>query len=142
VALVIPAVDELDLRWQAESQYCFVMPAATGMTGTSGGVLRRKGILLTLARPKRPLPTLTPAVREESAQEIRALDIKEIIVAPQSPAVPNWSWHQQAEAVAWVDRLVGEAPEQGPGVYPAYFWKALPSAGDIAAGTVPGGPAA
>jgi hypothetical protein len=143
VALVVPAVNELDLRWQAESHYCFVTPTATGMTGTNRGDLKLEGVLLTLANPSRPMPPTTLAIRAEAAQEIQALDIHEIVVAPQSPAAPNWSPQQQAEAVVWVEWLVGEAPQQGLSVYRAYFWKDLPPVGNIASGhvgTVPGAP--
>ena len=35
VVLLLPAVNELNLRWQAESGFCFVMPTSTGMTGTN-----------------------------------------------------------------------------------------------------------
>ena len=143
VALVVPAVDELDLRWQAESKYCFVTPSATGMTGTNSAHAKLKGVLLALANPRRPMSPTTPAIRAAAAEEMRALDIKEIVVVPQSPAVPNWSPRQQAEAVVWVEWLVGQPPQQGLSTYRAYFWKNLPAVGDIASGhvgPVPGAP--
>ena len=88
VALVVPAVDELDLRWQAESKYCFVTPSATGMTGTNSGDVKLQGVLLTLANPSLAMPPPAPAIRAEAAQEIQTLDIKEIVVAPESPRSP------------------------------------------------------
>jgi hypothetical protein len=143
VALVVPAVNELDLRWQAEANYCFVTPSATGLTGTNSGDIKFRGFLRTLADPLRPMPPTTLAIRAEAAKEIQALDIREIVVVPQSPAAPNWSPQQQAEAVVWVEWLVGQAPQQGLSTYRAYFWKDLPPVADIASGhvgTVPGAP--
>jgi hypothetical protein len=143
VALVVPAVNELDLRWQAEANYCFVTPSATGLTGTNSGDIKVRSFLLTLANPLRPMPPTTLAIRAQAARELQALDIREIVVVPQSPAAPNWSPQQQAEAVVWVEWLVGEAPQQGLSTYRAYFWKDLPPVADIASGhvgTVPGAP--
>jgi hypothetical protein len=143
VALVVPAVNELDLRWQAEAGYCFVTPSATGLTGTNSGDIKNRSFLLTLANPLRPMPPTTLAIRAQAARELQALDIREIVVVPQSPAAPNWSPQQQAEAVVWVEWLVGQAPQQGLSTYRAYFWKDLPPVPDIASGhvaTVPGAP--
>ncbi|HTW06338.1 MAG TPA: hypothetical protein VME46_02445 [Acidimicrobiales bacterium] len=140
VALVVPAINELDLRWQAESRFCFVMPTATGLTGTNAGDVTRTGALLALSDPALAMPLETPAARAEAAQEISDLDIREVVVAPQSPAVPSWGRPQQAQAVAWVEWLLGQAPEQGTGPYPDFVWKDLPPVGEIAsgrAGTVP-----
>jgi len=136
VALVVPAVNELDLRWQAESGFCFVMPSATGLTGTNAGDVARRGVLLTLSNPSFPMPLETPATRAEAAHEVTTLDIHEVIVAPQSPAVPSWGHPQQAQAVAWLEWLLGQAPERGPGPYPDFIWKTLPPIGDIASGQV------
>ncbi|HUB71444.1 MAG TPA: hypothetical protein VL984_13575, partial [Acidimicrobiales bacterium] len=141
VALVVPAVNELDLRWQAESGFCFVMPTATGLTGTNAGDVTRTGALLALSDPSLAMPLETPATRAEAAQEISDLDIRELVVAPQSPAVPSWGDPQQAQAVAWLEWLLGQAPQRGTGSYPDFVWRDLPPVGDIASGrvgTVPG----
>jgi hypothetical protein len=143
VALVVPATNELDLRWQAESGFCFVMPSATGMTGTNKGDLKKRGLLLKLADPVHAMQAPTPALRAEAAQEIQELGIREIVVGPESPAVPNGSPEQQAEAVVWVEWLLGQAPQQGYDMYRSYFWKDLPPVSDIASGhvaIVPGAP--
>jgi hypothetical protein len=142
VALVVPAENELDLRWQAESHFCFAMPTDTGMTGTNAAYRKDLGVLLTVGSPGSALPALTAATRAEAAQEIRRLGIEEIIVAPQSPAVPNWTWADQAQAAAWVQQLVGEAPQKSSDIYYCLVWKSLPPASEIASGRFGPTPAA
>jgi hypothetical protein len=140
VALVVPAINEMDLRWQAEANFCFVMPSDTGMTGTNSGDVGNQGLLLTLGDPGQgPLPT-TSAVRAEAAREIRKLDIAEIVVGPEWPTVPGWTPHGQAEAVAWVAWLLGQAPQQSDDPYITYVWKDLPPVGDIASGRLGAAP--
>ena len=136
VALFLPVVNELDLRWQAESKFCFVMPSDTGMTGTNSGDVTNQGVLFTVGNPTLPMPPMTPAVRAEAAQEIQSLGVKEIVVDPENPASPAWSPQQQAQLVAWVGWLVGQAPLQSHDDYISYVWKHLPPASDIASGHV------
>jgi hypothetical protein len=141
VALLLPAVNELNLRWQPESKFCFVMPSDTGMTGTNQGDVGALGLLLSLSQPGALLPPLTPQTRAEAANEITALDIKEIVIGPESPQVPTWSPDGQAQLVVWLEWLLGQAPLQSHDNYISYIWKDLPSASDIASGkvgTVPG----
>ena len=132
VALVLPIVNELDLRWQAESSFCFAMPSDTGMTGTNSGDVTGQGVLFTVGNPALPLPAMTAAVRAEAAQEIKSLDIQEIIVDPENPASPPGTPQDQAQLVAWVGWLVGQAPLQSTDPYISYVWKHLPPAVDIA----------
>ncbi len=134
VAIVLPVVNELDLRWQAESKFCFVMPSATGMTGTSRTNAQEHGLLFRAGSPSMRKPPLTAAARQEAAQEVRALDIKEIVVSPQSPSQPLWSYQDQAQLVAWVEWLLGQAPRQSHEIYITYVWDSLPPAGEIASG--------
>ena len=134
VALVLPVVNELDLRWQAESKFCFAMPSATGMTGTNRAAGKHHGVLFSAGSPSLRQPPRTPAVREQAAQEIGALGIKEIVVGPQSPAQPLWSYQDQAALVAWVQWLVGQAPRQSHDLYISYVWDDLPPPSAIAAG--------
>ena len=136
VAFVLPVVNELDLRWQAESKFCFVMPSATGMTGTSRAKGQGHGILFKAGSPSMPSPPMTPAARQEAAQEIRDLDVKEIVVGPQSPAQPLWTYQDQAQLVDWVEWLVGQAPTRSHEIYITYVWANLPPAKDIASGHV------
>jgi hypothetical protein len=136
VALVLPVVNELDLRWQAESKFCFAMPSDTGMTGTNRGDVKSQGVLFTVGNPALPMPPMTAAVRAEAAQEIRSLDIKEIVVDPEGPAVPPGTPQEQAQLVAWVGWLVGQVPAQSQDPNISYVWMHLPSANDIAAGHV------
>jgi hypothetical protein len=136
-ALVVPAVNEMDLRWQEEAHFCFTMPSATGMTGTNSADLSLTGVLLNLGQPGQALLPTTLAERAQAAEEIRRLHIKEIVVGPEWPAVPPWTPQGQAEAVSWVTWLVGKAPEQSKDPYIAYIWKDLPPASDIASGNVP-----
>jgi hypothetical protein len=141
VALLLPAVNELNLRWQPEAKFCFVMPSDTGMTGTNQGDVGALGLLLSLSQPGALLPPLTPATRAEAANEITALDIKEIVVGPESPQVPTWSPDGQAQIVVWLEWLLGQAPLQSHDNYITYIWKDLPPVDDIASGnvgTVPG----
>ena len=134
VALLIPVIDEMDLRWQAESNFCFVMPSATGMTGTNTGDVKNRGILFSLGNPGQPMLPTTAALREQAAQEIRQLRITEIVVAPEYPAVPIWDPQGQAEAVAWAQWLLGRPPVQSKDPYISYIWKNLPPVNEIASG--------
>jgi hypothetical protein len=106
------------------------------MTGTSRTKGQEHGILFRAGGPSMPKPPVTAAARREAAQEIRALDIKEIVVAPQSPAQPLWSNQDQAQLVAWVEWLLGQAPRQSHEIYITYVWDRLPPASDIASGRV------
>ncbi len=85
VALVLPSINEMALRWQAESRFCFIMPSDTGMTGTNGGDVGQLRLMVSLGQPGTKLPALTPAVRAQAADDIKALHIKEIIIAPAYP---------------------------------------------------------
>jgi hypothetical protein len=136
VVLMLPAADELALRWQAESKFCYVMPSDTGMTGTNSGDISRSHMLLTLGAPGTPMPTITPAVRAQAAADIQALHVSEIVVPPESPAVPLWTPEGQAQVVVWLQQLLGQDPQQSLDPYITYVWKHLPSAGDIASGHV------
>jgi hypothetical protein len=136
VVFLLPVVNELDLRWQAESKFCFVMPSATGLTGTSRAQRQVNGILFRVGSPSMRRPPMTAAARQEAAQEIRDLDVQEIVVGPQSPAQPLWTYQDQAQLVSWVDWLVGHQPRQTHEIYITYVWDNLPSAGDIASGHV------
>jgi hypothetical protein len=139
VVFVLPVVNELDLRWQAESNFCFVMPSATGLTGTSRAQGQVNGILFRAGSPSMRRPPMTPAARQEAAQEIRDLDVSEIVVGPQSPAQPLWSYQDQAQLVSWVDWLIGQVPRQSHEIYITYVWASLPPAGAIASGHVSSG---
>jgi hypothetical protein len=139
VALVMPAADELDLRWIAEANFCFVMPSDTGMTGTNSGDLGQQNVMLTVGNslnPGFPIPPLTPEVREEAALFIQDLQVQEIVVGPETPASPPWSPTEQAQLVNWVVGLTGQEPLQSCDPFRSYIWKHLPPAGDIASGHV------
>lgn len=135
--LLVPTVNEMDLRWQAEAKFCFVMLTATGMTGTNPGDVSNQGVLLNLGQPGQPLLPTTPAIRAQAAREISQLGISEIVVAPEWPTVPPWAPQGQAEAVAWVQWLLGQKPQQSKDPNIAYIWKNLPPVADIASGNVP-----
>jgi hypothetical protein len=137
VVLLLPAVNELNLRWQAESGFCFVMPTATGMTGTNRRGHQNHGALFKAGSPSLPDPPRSAAARQEAAQEIRSLGIDEIVVGPQSPAQPLRTMSDQAQLVAWVEwLLLGQAPRQSRDDSISYVWANLPPAGDIASGKV------
>ncbi len=138
VALVLPAMNEMSLRWQAESKFCYAMPTATGMTGTNSGDVGQEPLILRVGQPGKPLPPLTPAVRAELAANIKALDIKEIIVAPEYPysGVPAWDPNSQAQLIAWVEGLIGKVPINSHDAFFTYAWKNLPPISDIASGHV------
>jgi hypothetical protein len=148
VVLVLPAVNELNLRWQAEADFCFVMPTATGMTGTNRRSHQNHGALFKAGSPSTPSPPRTAAARQEAAQEIRSLGIDEIVVGPQSPAQPLRTMGQEAQLVAWVEwLLLGQVPLQSRDDAISYVWANLPPVGNIASGkpatatggAVPGG---
>lgn len=142
VALLIPTVNEMNLRWQTESRFCFLMPTATGMTGTNSAFRQSAPLLFTIGDPAQVNPPpVSAAARAEAAREIAQYDIREIVVDPESPTVPAWYPEGQAQAVVWVEWLLGQAPQQSRDPYISYVWKNLPPVGDIASGhvgTVPG----
>jgi hypothetical protein len=135
VVLLLPAVNELNLRWQAESGFCFVMPTATGMTGTNRRSHQNKGALFKAGSPSMPNPPRSAAARQEAAQEIHSLGIDEIVVGPQSPAQPLRTLSEEAQLVAWVEwLLLGQAPRQSHDDSISYVWANLPPVGNIATG--------
>jgi hypothetical protein len=136
VVVLLPAVNELNLRWQAESGFCFVMPTATGMTGTNRRGHQNQGALFKAGSPSMPSPPRTAAARQEAAQEIQSLGIDEIVVSPQSPAQPLRTMKDQAQLVAWVEWLLGQVPRQSHDDSISYVWAKLPPARDIASGKV------
>jgi hypothetical protein len=141
VALVLPAVNELNLRWQPEAKFCFVMPSDTGMTGTNQGDIGPLRLMLSLAQPGALLPPLTAATRAQAAGDLAALDIQEIVVGPEAPQVPTWSPDGQAQLVVWLEWLIGQPPVQSHDNYITYIWDHLPPLSNIASGdvgTVPG----
>ncbi len=141
VVLLLPAVNEVNLRWQAESDFCFVMPTSTGMTGSNRRSHQIQGALFKAGSPSMPDPPRTPAARQEAAQEIQTIGIEEIVVSPQSPAQPLRTIQDQAQLVAWVEWLLGQAPRQSRDDAISYVWSDLPPASAIASGkvaTVPG----
>jgi hypothetical protein len=143
VALVMPATNELNLRWIAESNFCFMMPSDTGMTGTNSGDVGLQNVMLTAGNvlAKGPLvPPLTPEVREEAALFIHDLDIQEIVVAPEAPTQPLLLPSEQAALVNWVVGLTGQQPAQSCDLYRSYIWKHLPPWSDIASGHVAAAP--
>lgn len=142
VALVVPAVDEMDLRWQPEAGFCYVMPSDTGMTGTNSADVKSQPLLLLLGQPGQGLLDRTPALRAQAAQEISRLHISEVIIAPEYPASPAWAPVGQAQAVAWLEWLLGQAPVQSGGPYSSYVWDHLPPVSAIASGHVPHVPGA
>jgi len=137
-ALVLPAINEMALRWQPEAKFCYAMPSATGMTGTNPADIGHLRLMLAVGQPGLALPTLTPAIRAQAAGDIKALDIHEIIVSPLYPfsGRPAFTSHDQARLVAWLEGLVGQAPVQSHDSYPTYVWKNLPPLSDIATGHV------
>jgi len=141
VALVMPTINELALRWQAEANFCFAMPSDTGMTGSNPGDIGLQNVMLTAGTPGTAMPPMTPATRAAAASFIQSQDIVEIVVSPESPTVPVWTPQGQAELVVWVEWLTGQRPLQSHDPYISYIWKDLPPATDIASGrvgTVPG----
>jgi hypothetical protein len=142
VALLVPAINEMNLRWQSEGTFCFVLPSATGMTGTNSGDVQHQGVLLTLGDPYGPVTPTTPGLRIQAAQEIQQLHISEIVVGPESPTSPGWTPQGQAQAVVWVEWLLGQQPLQSHDTYISYVWKDLPPVSAIAAGHVPQVPGA
>jgi hypothetical protein len=138
VALVLPAMDEMSLRWQAESRFCYAMPTATGMTGTNKGDVGHQRLMISVGEPQQRLPVLTRAVRAQAAADLKALDVKEIIVDPEYPysGQPSWGPYGQARLVAWLEGLLGQVPVHGHDAFFTYVWKDLPPNRDIATGHV------
>jgi hypothetical protein len=130
--LVLPATDEMALRWQAEAGFCYTMPSDAGMTGSNSGDVGRQSLLLSVGQSGFPLPALTPPVREEAAGDIVRLGITEIVVAPASPSQPMMTPTGQAQLVTWVTNLLGQKPAQNGDTF---LWAHLPSPGSIAAGS-------
>ena len=139
VALVLPTINELALRWQAEARFCYAMPSATGMTGTNAGDVGQLPVILTIGQPGLNLPALTPGLRADVAQEIKTLHISEVIVAPQYPfsGLPPWTPNEQAQLIAWLEGLLGPVQGQSHDPYITYVWWHLPPLSNIASGQVP-----
>ena len=139
VALVLPTINEMALRWQAEARFCYTMPSATGMTGTNAGDVGQLPLILTVGQPGLNLPALTPGLRADLAQQIKSLHISEIIVSPEYPfsGSPQWSPNEQAQLIAWLEGLLGPVQGQSHDPYITYVWWHLPSLSDIASGNVP-----
>jgi hypothetical protein len=137
--LIMPAIDELALRWQSEADFCFTMPTASGTTGTNSYDIKAPPLLVAAGNPKHPgsLPPITPSVRAEAAAELQQLGVTEIVVAPWYPAVPVMTAAQQADLVAWLTQLLGQPPVQdgaAPSRFAVFLWADLPSPASIAAG--------
>ena len=132
-ALVLPAVDELNLRWQAESSFCFTMPSATGMTGTNGA-FAPSDVLLSVGSPSYGLPPITPALRQEAARELSSMHVAEVIIGPWQWSSPPETSADQAQLVSWITALLGQGPAQNGSTY---LWSHLPSANAISAGGSP-----
>jgi hypothetical protein len=130
-ALMLPAVDELNLRWQAESGFCFTMPSATGMTGTNGGFVSQD-VLLSVGSPSYGLPPITPDLRQQAARELSLMRIAEIVVSPWQWSSPPETSADQAQLVGWVTSLLGQNPAHNGSTY---LWSHLPSATAIEAGS-------
>lgn len=136
VALVMPADDELDLLWQAEAKFCYAMPTARGMAGTSP-VTREVPPVLAVGRGGPPLTAVTAHVRAEFAGALKAYRVKEVIVAPLSPASPQGDAGQQQRLVTWLQDLLGSPPQVYRQAEPTYAWKVLPPYTQIATGHFP-----
>jgi hypothetical protein len=128
----------MNLRWEAETDFCFAMPTATGMTGTNTGDIKSLPVLLTVGdQDIGTWPPKTEAVRAEAAQEIKRLHISEIVVGPETPTSPPWTPPGQAQTVVWVEWLLGQRPLQSHDTNITYVWKDLPPVSNIAFGRVP-----
>ena len=141
VALLLPAVNELNLRWQPESRFCFVMPSDTGMTGTNQGDVGSLGLMLSLSQPGVAPPATDTRNPGPGGRRPRGARRQRDRGRPGVPQVPTWSPDGQAELVVWLEWLLGQAPLQSRDNYISYIWKDLPPASDIASGrvgTVPG----
>jgi len=137
VALMLPVSNEMNLRWQAETEFCFTMPSATGMTGTNIGDVTNVPPLLAIASQTAATPPMTLAVRAKVAQEMAQLRISEIIVGPEFPTSPPWTPPGQAQAVAWVAWFTGQQPLASHDPFITYVWKDLPPISELASGVFP-----
>ena len=133
VVLFMPAGDELNLLWQAESHFCFATPSARGMTGTSP-ITRELPPVLAVGVGGTAIPPVNSAVRQQFAEGLRAFHIQEILVAPEAPASPQGNPQNQAELVVWLEALLGGPPQAYHEMNFAYAWKHLPSYQEIYTG--------
>jgi hypothetical protein len=133
VALVMPADNELDLLWQAEAGFCYSMPTARGMAGTSP-VTREVPAILVGRMGGPPTMAVTRHVRSQFAEALRALRVREIIVAPGVPASPQRDDTSEQHLVTWLQTLLGRPPHVYPDSSPTYAWKVLPPFSQIASG--------
>jgi hypothetical protein len=140
VVLLVPAINETNLRWQAEANFCFALPTARGMTGTNradrNGRIEGQGVLLTLGEPGQPLLPYSAQLRREAADEISEMHLSGIVVGPEAPTFPTWTPQGQAEAVVWLEWLLGEEPRQSHDAHISYIWADLPPVAKIASGEV------
>ncbi|HET9059142.1 MAG TPA: hypothetical protein VFN61_04415, partial [Acidimicrobiales bacterium] len=136
VAFLLPVVNEMNLRWQAESHFCFAMPSETGMTGTNSGDAHPRTVMFTVGTPYQPMPPLTLATRQAAVADLERYHATEIVVGPEAPSAPGWTPEGQAQLVVWVEWLLGQAPVQSHDIHISYIWKDLPPYEDIATGHV------
>jgi len=134
VALVVPAMDETDLRWQALAGFCYAMTTDTGITGSLFGDLRQVVPLIGAAgAPAGP----EPSMREAVATYFTNHHVTEVIVVPTSRSDPSWTSRDQREVEDWFARLLGERPDDLGGRSPYYIWRHLPPIAQIATGRPP-----
>lgn len=133
VALVVPGDDELALLWQAEAKFCYAMPTARGMTGSNPVTREIPRVLAVGAGGALPV-AVTAHVRAQFAEALKAYRVKEIIVAPVSPASPQRDVGTQQQLVAWLQVVLGAQPQVYKDASPTYAWKVLPPYEQIARG--------
>lgn len=134
VALVVPAGNEMQLLWQLDAHFCFSMPTARGLAGTSPVTKEVPAVLAWGSQGvAAPPASVTPALRAQFAQALQAYRVKEVIVSPVSPASPAPAV-AEPQLVAFFQELLGRAPETFDDPSPTYAWKVLPPYSQIATG--------
>jgi hypothetical protein len=133
VALVVPALDETDLRWQALANFCYRMTTATGMTGTISGKFGLFTPVLYLGGQGAPTP-LDPFMRHAFAAYFSRRHVTAVIIIPASPSDQLWQTRNREEVLTWFTRFLGKRPARVGNTNPYYIWRHVPPVAELARG--------
>jgi hypothetical protein len=133
VALVVPAVDETDLRWQALANFCYHMTTDTGMTGSAYGPVGHFTAVLYMGAQGAPASP-SPSMRQDFAAYFSRHHVTVVIIIPVSPSDPVWQTNDQRQVVAWFTRFLREGPARVGKANPYYVWRHIPPVTELATG--------
>ncbi len=109
VVVLLPASAQDPLLWQAESDFCFHMPTAAGITESAAVPPSHWSVFMQAsvgARFGSPLPPMTPATRAQAQSELSSWGAQELVLGPQ----PRSGLQDAAAQLrSWLTELLGVA---------------------------------